>query len=139
MEMVMAQKEMAIKCLETLDIYKPYIRKFKSKAGIPCFFENFGGFYADQEPELWNKIKEIQENFDVLVYAITHEFTEMGETWSMLCISKDPENLYDYISEAGRSNTFYTYSYVWNKTAPFCSEFGDIVVQSFGGGIKRIG
>lgn len=132
------QKEMAIKCLETLNIYKPYINKFKSKAGIPCFFENFGGFYVDQEPELWNKIKEVQENFDVLVYAITHEFTEMGETWSMLCVSKDPENLYDYISEAGRPNTFYAFSYVWNKTAPFCSELGDIVVQSFGGGIRRI-
>ena len=34
------QKEIAVQCLEKLDIYKPYIRKFKSKAGTPCFFDN---------------------------------------------------------------------------------------------------
>ena len=27
------QKEIAIQCLEKLDIYKPYIKKFKSEAG----------------------------------------------------------------------------------------------------------
>ena len=53
------QKEIAIQCLEKLDIYKPYIKKFKSEAGAPCFFENFGGFYADQEPELYKKIDEV--------------------------------------------------------------------------------
>ena len=35
------QKEIAVQCLEKLDIYKPYIRKFKSKTGTPCFFENY--------------------------------------------------------------------------------------------------
>ena len=37
------QKELAIKCLEKLDIYKPYITKFKSAKTMPCFYENFGG------------------------------------------------------------------------------------------------
>ena len=134
----MTQKEMAIKCLETLDIYKPYIRKFSSKSGVPCFFENFGGFYSDQEPELYEKIKEVEHDYNVLVYAITHEYTDMGETWSMLCISQNPESIDDYISDGG-NNMFYTYSYVWNKSIPWCSEFGDIVVKSFGGGIKRVG
>lgn len=63
----MTQKEIAVRCLETLNIYKPYIRKFKSKAGIPCFFENFGGFYADQEPDLYNKIKQVEQEYDCIV------------------------------------------------------------------------
>jgi hypothetical protein len=139
----MTQKELATQCLEKLNIYKPYIRKFKSKVGIPCFFENFGGFYVDQEPEIWNKVKEVEKEYDVLIYAITHEFTEFGECWSMLCVSQNPDSLDDFISEidngSGRSGQFYTYAYVWNKTEPMFSEFGDIVVRSFGGGIKRVG
>lgn len=133
----MTQKEIAIKCLEKLDVYKPYVRKFKSKAGIPCFFENYGGFYADQDEVLSNKIKTLQEEYGVLVYAITHEFSDLGETWSMLCISQNPDSIDDFISEYDK-NSFYTYAYVWNKTDDFCSEFGDIIVNSFGGGIKRV-
>lgn len=135
----MTQKEIAISCLEKLDIYKPYIRKFKSKAGTPCFFENFGGFYADQEPELYSKIKEIEKEYGVLVYAVTHEFTEFGECWSMLCISQNPESLMDYLDLIEGTKQFYAYAYVWNKTEPMFSEFGEVVVKSFGGGIKRIG
>ena len=33
---MITKKDIAIECLEKLDIYKPYINKFKSK-GIPCF------------------------------------------------------------------------------------------------------
>lgn len=136
----MTQKEIAIQCLEKLDIYKPYIRKFKSKAGIPCFFENFGGFYVDQEPEVFSKVKEIERDYNVLVYGITHEFTGFGECWSMLCVSQNPDSVEDFLSESiPYSGKFYAYAYVWNKTDDFCSEFGDIAVQSFGGGIKRVG
>ena len=84
----MTQKEIAISCMEKLDIYKPYIRKFKSKAGIPCFFENFAGFWADQEEKLWTKIKEVEQEFNVLIYAITHERIDGQSMWSMLCISQ---------------------------------------------------
>lgn len=135
----MIQKEMAIQCLEMLDIYKPYIRKFKSKAGTPCFFENFGGFWVDQEPELFSKIKEVEKDYGVLVYGVTHEFTEFGECWSMLCISQNPDSLIDYLDPIGSTGQYYAYAYVWNKTEPMFSEFGEIVVKSFGGGIKRVG
>ena len=134
----MTQKEIAIQCLEQLDIYKPYIRKFKSKAGTPCFFENFGGFWVDQEPELYSKIKEVEKDYNVLVYAVTHEFTEMGELWSMLCVSQNPDSIDDFITET-IPGQFYAYAFVWNKTEPMFAEFGDIVVKSFGGGIARIG
>jgi hypothetical protein len=138
----MEQKEIAIQCLERLDIYKPYIRKFKSKAGIPCFFENFGGFYVDQEPEILNKVKEVEKENGGLVYALTHERTNIGETWSMLYVPKDCEGVEDVIDKCNSlpgSRDFYVFAYVWNKDDDWCSEFGDIVVRSFGGGIKRIG
>ena len=132
------QKEIAVECLQKLDIYKPYIRKFKSEAGTPCFFENFGGFYADQEPELWKKVKEVEEEYNCLVYAITHEFFEFGECWSMLCVSKDTKEVTDCLVQNTISR-FYAFAYVWNATDDYLSEFGDVVVQSFGGGIRRIG
>jgi hypothetical protein len=129
------QKELAIKCLETLGIYKPYIRKFKSKAGIPCFFENFGGFYVDQEPEIWKKVKEVEAEHDCVVYALTHDFINGDEMWSMLCVTQNTE-FDDLIMDAG-NNCYYVFSYTWNKTNEVFSEFGDIFVRSFGGGIRR--
>jgi hypothetical protein len=131
------QKELAVKCLEMLDIYKPYINKFKSKAGIPCFFEGFAGFYVDQEPEIYNKMKELEEEYGCLVYALTHEITDLGETWSMLCIPKSAESIEDVIGSFNQRE-FYAFSYVWNKTNPMFSEFGDIVVMSRFGGLKRV-
>ena len=51
------KKEKAIELMNKLDIYKPYIRAFKERDEV-CFFENFGGFWAYQEPEFLAKIKE---------------------------------------------------------------------------------
>ena len=136
----MTQKEIAIQCLEKLDIYKPYIRKFKSKQTLPCFFENYGGFWVDQEPELYSKIKEVEKNGEYLVYAVTHEIIADMEMWSMLCVPKDCESIDEVLGSFNNSNTneFYAFAYIWNKTVEYFSEFGDIAVRRFGGGIKRI-
>lgn len=133
-------KDLAIKCMEELGIYKPYIRKFTSKAGVPCFFENYGGFYADQEDELWQKIKEVEKQYNCIVYAVTHEFSDIGETWSMLCVSNGAgiSDLVDYIEHYAGTD-YCAHAYVWNKSFEYCSEFGDVVVRCFGGGIKRVG
>jgi hypothetical protein len=135
-----AQKEIAIKCLEKLNIFKPYIRKFKSKAGIPCFFENFAGFWADQEPELWQKIKEVEEEYDCLVYAVTHEILEFGELWSMLCVPRECDGVEEIIGLINQinQNEYFAFTYTWNKTNPVFSEFGDIAVRAAYGGIKRL-
>jgi hypothetical protein len=137
-----AQKEVAIQCLEKLGIYKPYINKFKSSKSTPCFFENYGGFWADQEPELMAKIKEVEEEYGCWIYAITHEYTNLGETWSMLCVPRDNDGADDIIDEVNPDSLtrdFYAFSYVWNKSDDYMSEFGDIVVRSAYGGLKRIG
>ena len=130
------QKELAIQCLEKLDIYKPYIKKFKS-TGMPCFYENFAGFWVDQEPEVYNKMKEIEAEYGCLVYALTHEITNYGETWSMLCVPESAESIEDILGSFN-AREYYAFSYVWNKSNPIFSELGDIVVMAKLGGIKRI-
>lgn len=132
----MTQKEKAIECLKTLDIYKPYIKAFE-KNGTVTLFERFGGYYIteDQEPELLNKIKEFEAETGSLVYAVTHEMFEFGECYSFLCVSKYKED-WDLTLEVGAYDS-YVWSYVWNKTVDWCSEYGTIGVKSFGGGIAR--
>lgn len=130
------KKEKAIEIMKKLDIYKPYIKGFRENNNV-CFFENFGGFWVYQEPEIEKKMREIEEKYDCLVYAITHEFTEFGELYDFLLIT-DYQEEWDSLVE-GRDNRHTAFAYVWNKDDDWCSGLGTIAVQSFGGGIRRIG
>ena len=133
----MTQKEVALSAMKSLDIYKPYIKKFE-KDGTITLFERFGGYYIDeyQEPELLKKIKEFEAEYESIVYAVTHTFTQFGELYEFLCISKYEEEWEDTLADVKDG---YAWSYVWNKTDEWCSEFGTITVKSFGGGIARVG
>ena len=129
-----AKKEKAIELLKKLDIYKPYIQGFRERNQV-CFFENYGGFWADQEPELYAKMKEIESKYNCLVYAVTHEYTSFGECYSFLIVTDYPEEWDALLQSEG--DRHYAFAYVWNKDDDWCSELGDIMVRSFGGGIKR--
>lgn len=130
------QKAKAIEIMKQLDIYKPYIEGFEKEDQV-CFFEQFGGFWVYQEPEVEAKMKELEKEYGCTVYAITHEFTQFGECYSFLLVSKYEEE-WDMLVRSEKNN-HYAFAYVWNKDDDWCSEFGTIVVKSFGGGIKRIG
>lgn len=130
-----AKKKKAIELMKKMDIYKPYIRGFEESNKI-CFFEQYGGYLAEQEPALYEKIKEFEKEYDCIVYAVTHELTEFGELFDFLIVTDDPDEWDDIVYSEG--NRHMVYAYVWNKTDDFCSEFGSITIQSFGGGIKRI-
>lgn len=130
------RKEQAVELMKKLDIYKPYINGFKQGDKV-CFFENFGGFWVNQEPEIEQKMKEIEKEYNCTVYAITHEYTSIGEFYDFLIVSQDDEE-WEYLVEEYQ-NDYAAYAYVWNKSDDWCSEFGTIVVKRFGGGIKRIG
>lgn len=130
-----AKKKKAIELMKKMDIYKPYIRGFEESNKI-CFFEQYGGYWAEQEPALYEKIKEFEKEYDCIVYAVTHELTEFGELFDFLIVTDNPDEWDDIVYSEG--NRHMVYAYVWNKTDDFCSEFGSITIQSFGGGIKRI-
>ena len=130
------RKQKAIECLKALGIYKPYIDGFKKDNQV-CFFERYGGFWAWQDEELAKKVTEIEEKYKCTVYAITHEWFHFGECYSFLIIPEDNED-WEYVIEKVAKG-FYVFSYVWNKSYEQDSEFGTIGIQSFGGGIRRVG
>lgn len=140
----MATKEQqitrAITLLEAMGIYKPYVDAFK-KNGTITTFENYGGFWTTEEngaeKDLLNKIKEIEAKHDCVVYAVTHEIVEFGELYDLLIVQKQ-ENEWDYSFYDNGNKQYTAFAYVYNKSIPEFSEFGDIMVQSFGGGIRRI-
>lgn len=132
------RKEKAIEIMKNLNIYKPYIDGFKHNNDV-CMFEQFGGYWAYQYPELIEKKNEIEEKYNCTVYAITHEITEIGEFYDFLIVSDYKEEWELLIQKYENNNRYYVYSYVWNKDDDYCSEFGDVIIQSFGGGIRRIG
>ena len=129
------KKTRAIEVMKKMDIYEPYIEGFEKRDQV-CFFEMFGGYWVDQEPDVYKKMKWVEEEFNCLVYAITHEYTEFGECYSFLIIT-------DYKCEwknicVTKGNKHYAFAYVWNKDVDYCSEFGTIGLQSLGGGITRV-
>ena len=131
------RKEKAIEILNKLDIYKPYINGFQNADDV-CYFEQFGGFWAWQDDDLLLKLKEIEEKYNCTVYAITHEITEIGEFYDFLIVSDYKEEWESLVQKYENNNRYYVYAYVWNVDDDYCSEFGDVVIQSFGGGIRRI-
>jgi hypothetical protein len=133
----MTQKEVAMECMKVLDIYTPYINKFR-KDGTVTLFEGFGGYYIDEdnEPKLLHKIRSFEDEYGSIVYAVTHEMTEFGELYDFLIVSKYEEEWEDTIADVKDG---YAFCYVWNKTNDWCSEFGTISIKSFGGGIARVG
>ena len=129
------QKAIAVKALETLGCYKPYLKAYQTK-GIITMYEGFGGYYLDpaygsHENELIEKIKEVEECYGGTVYAVIHNLTSFGECYSMLYVSKYAEDAeYTYEQNAA-------YAYVWNKTCDYCSEFGTIGIKAAMGGLIR--
>lgn len=131
------KKNKAIEVLKQLKIYEPFIEGFKENDYV-CFFEGFGGFWVYQEPEVEAKMREIENKYDCKVYAITHEYIHGEEMYSFLIISKYPEDWDNLIQDEGH-NEYYATAYVWNKDCEDYSEFGDVLIESSFGGIKRIG
>ena len=130
------QKAKAIELMKQIGIYKPYIDGFEKEDQV-CFFEQFAGFWVYQEPDIEAKMKQLEKEYECRVYAITHELTQFGECYSFLIVTAYEEE-WDR-SVVSEKNNHYAFAYVWNKHDDWCSEFGTIVVKSYGGGIKRIG
>lgn len=131
-----SKKDKALELMKQLDIYQPYIDGFKDN-GYVCYFERFAGFWDFQNKELEAKRKEIEKKYNCLVYASTHEYLEGDELYTFLIVSDYPEE-WDYALQEAGHHEYYATAYVWNKTCEWCSEFGDVVIESAFGGLRRV-
>ena len=129
------KKNKAIELMKELGIYRPYINGFAQEDNV-CLYEMFAGFWVYQEPEIERKMREIEREYNCVVYAITHELTEFGELYDFLVVTDYPREHDTLLYNQGNCN-YIAFSYVWNKTDDECSEFGSIGVKSFGDGIRR--
>lgn len=139
------RKKKAIKLMTKLGLYQPFINEFKNNNKV-AYFENHAGYWAEENPELYEKIKEIEHKYNYTVYAVTHERqTYYGELYDFLIVPGDPENwsvglkLMGKTEEVPSHNIFSAFSYVWYKNYELSSDLEVIMIDSFGGGIKRIG
>ena len=85
------RKEKAIKLMKQLQIYKPYIKDYKDK-NLVTYFEHHIGYWAFQNKELNDKIKQIEEKYNITIYTATHELTKFGELYDFLYIPNDDED-----------------------------------------------
>ena len=148
------KKQQAIELMKKLGMQSDYIKEFQEKDRVYCFGDCPS--WADEDPELNAKIKELEESYKCLVYAVTHEHTEFGECYSFLFGSNEEEDWEfllqdyegdDYLEEvdiddildvAVKPQKFIVAAYVWNKTYPYFSEFGDVGIQQVAGQLRRI-
>ena len=131
----MTQREKAIECLQELDIFCTDLFVAKNKIAV---FDSFLGEALSTYPGLAEKIREIEQQYGCLVYAVTHEFLPFGECLSMLIVSKYEED-WEQCLQRIDERSFLAYAYVWNKTDETCSEFGYITVLTGFDLIFRVG
>ena len=130
------KKAKAVSIMKELNIFKAIIDMFRYE-NIVCLFDNYK-IYNIEDITILNKIKELELKYNVIVYAVTHEYTDFGELYSFLVVPKYKED-WNELFHFYDKNDYSVYSYVWNKTNNECSEFGYILVRKFSGILKRIG
>ena len=129
------KKAEALKRMTALDLFEPCIRVFNKKDEVQLS-EMTGGLYEfSDDAELNAKIKEFEEQYNALVYHVIHTFTQFGELYNFLYVS-DYDDEWEMEWEDLQDN--YVFSYVWNKTDEWCSEFGTIAVKQKFGGLIRV-
>lgn len=84
--------------------------------------------------DIKEEIKKFEEQYDSFVYHVIHTNSSIGDMYSFLYISKYEE---EWEMDIENIENEESYAYVFNKTAPDCSEIGLIGVRSAIGGLIR--
>ena len=126
------QKQEAIERMKMLKLYGNVIREFE-KEGIVNLSEN-GGFLFWLDSDQQAIVNEIESEYGILVYHVIRSFTEFGELYALLYVSKD-EDEWEYDREDIQHGI--ALAYVKNVDDDSCSEFGSIGIKPQFGGLVR--
>lgn len=126
------QKQEALERMKMLKLHGNIIKEF-DKEGIVNLSEN-GGFLYWLDSDQQAIVDEFEAEHDALVYHVIHDFTELGELYSLLYVSKYEEEWED---ERTDLKDGYVFVYVKNVNDTQNSEFGSIGVKPQFGGLVR--
>ena len=126
------QKQEAIERMKMLKIYSQAIKEFEKENVINV--SEHGGilFWLDNEQQ--EMVKQFEEKYNAVVYHVIHNYTEFGELYSLLYVSKH-EGEWDYDRDDIKHNI--ALSYVVNINEESFSEFGSIGIRPQFGGVIR--
>lgn len=126
------QKQEAIERMKMLKIYSQAIKEFEKENVINV--SEHGGilFWLDDEQQAM--VKRFEEKYNAVVYHVIHNYTEFGELYSLLYVSKHEEE-WDYDRDDIKHNI--ALSYVVNINEESFSEFGSIGIRPQFGGVIR--
>ena len=127
-EKMVAEGVKRMKMLKMLD--QP-IKEFKEEGKLNLS-ERGMLYWLDEEQE--QMVREIEEEIEGVVYHVIHDYTNLGEMFSLMYVSKYKEEWemdHEDLKE-GRA-----LCYIVNASMPDCSEMGTIGVKPLWGGVAR--
>lgn len=143
-ELKKLQKQEAIERLKILEkeykLHKNVLREFKTDETI-YYSETVNKFFSGilywlhNEQKYIDKVKEIEQRYNIYVYHCILTHTEVGDCLIMLYISSDKENWENERNQL--VNDSYVDSYVWNVDCEYYSEFGLVGIKGVNGGLVR--
>lgn len=122
----------AIERMKLLKLHSNVIKEFKE--GTLNMSEH-GGILYWIEDEMLEKIRQVAERYNLVVYHVIHDFTYFGELLTLMYVSDDEDEW-----EMDRNDLVegFPCAYVLNLDDDCCSEFGSVQVVPQIGGLKRI-
>jgi len=129
------QKAEAIERMKLMKLMPKIIKEFEEE-NVVHYSERIGILYwISNEPEWEEHIKQLEKQWNILVYHAELSYLEFGTCLSLFYVSSYKE---EWKRDRKDLQAGYSCCYVWNMDADFCSEFGSIGFRPMNGGVKRI-
>lgn len=126
------QKAEALKRMKKLELHQNVIKEFEQEGKLNIS-EKGVLFWLNEEQKKY--VHEFEKESDNLVFHIIHSFTEFGELYTMLYVSKHQEEWERDIEDIDNDICC---AYVKNISDDWCSEYGYIGFKKFIGGLVRV-
>lgn len=133
-------KDVAMQLMRQLDMPMSSILLFEQRNLVTIFdFDGDSRGYAFPCTDLYDKIIELEERYNIMIYAVTRDYlAPIGEMYSFLCVSSYEED-WDHMVQRVGTKQYMVYAYVQNVQDDLCSEFGNVALSMLDGKIKRVG
>lgn len=139
----MEKRELAVNMMQHLGVMHPCIDALK-KGGLwqsESLMPGFGGILFEASQDVREKAAELEKNGDALVWHVIRGRYNIGgdlmDLDTYLLVTNSDADSGELPLERCKEGDF-AFSYVYNRTAPDCSEYGDVLIKMENGGIVRV-